>query len=250
MEEYRALLTVDAEKFSSHRDTELPPLHMEIRHALVAACAASGLADVWRSVRFRESTGDGILAVLPDKAIPALIDPFPLRLQEALAAVAPELRAAGLRLRLRVALHVGLVDDERAEAPGISTATIDVCRLLDSKPLREALRRSDPNVTFTAVLLSQEVFTTYVAGGRTALRESQFTPVKVAVKQFSRIAYLRVPVPSDAPEPQATPDTTEPAVAPSPPTSGTSINGITINGQGSQNVIGNTVGGDLKPEQS
>ncbi|MCG5213101.1 hypothetical protein [Streptosporangium sp. KLBMP 9127] len=250
MEKHRTLLTVDAEKFSAHRDSELPRLHMKIRHVLAAACSASGLAGTWKSVRFLESTGDGILAILPEEAIPALVDSFPLRLQDALAAVAPKLRAAGLRLRLRVALHVGLVDDERAEAPGISAATIDVCRLLDSAPLRDALRQSDPNVTFIALLLSQEVFTTYVAGGRTRLRESQFTPVQVAVKQFSRTAYLRVPVPSGAYEPELAVDTAEPAPAPSPPAGGISLNGVTINGQGSQNILGNTVSGDFNAEKS
>ncbi|WP_424535825.1 hypothetical protein ACOZ38_38165 [Sphaerisporangium viridialbum] len=250
MEKYTALLAVDAEKFSTHRDIDLPRLHMEIRHALEAACVSSGLAEVWRDVRFLESTGDGILAVLPYEAIPALVDRFPFRLQDALAAVAPELRAKTLTLRLRVALHVGLVDDERTEAPGISTATIDVCRLLDSEPLREALRQSDPSVTFVVLLLSEEVFTTYVAGGRTTLRESQFTPVEVTVKQFSRPAYRCIPTPSGTLDPLPAVEATEPAPTAPPTTGAISLNGITISGKRSQNVLGNLVSGDLNAEQS
>ncbi|MFI7534952.1 hypothetical protein [Streptosporangium sp. NPDC049376] len=241
MEKYGALLTVDAEKFSRHRDVDLPHLHMEIRRALSAACTACGLAETWESARFKESTGDGILAVLPGEAIPTLVDPFPARLQEALAAAAPELRARGLRLRLRAALHAGLVDDEREEAPGVSAATVTVCRLCDSEPLRDAIGGSDPDVTFAAFLLSDQVFRDYVAGGRTALRESQFTEVRVRMddKQFSETAYLRVPVPSAVAAPL--PGTGAPARS-----DGTSISGVTINGRGSRNAFGNTVNGDFR----
>ncbi|WP_051712525.1 hypothetical protein [Spirillospora albida] len=249
MEEFRALLVVDAEKFSAHRDAQLPELHMRIRHALEAACTASGLGETWRAVRFMESTGDGILATLPHEYIPALIDPFPRRLQETLASSAAERRARGLRLRLRVALHFGLVDDERPDAPGISTATIDVNRLLDAAPLRDALGTSDPEVTFVAFLLSAELFTTYVAGGRTGLRESQVTPVTVKVKQYERPAYLYVPVPSTATG-TAAPSESDPAggAPPAPPIP--SISGVTISGDGAQSAFGNTVGGDFHQERS
>ncbi|TDD63318.1 hypothetical protein E1293_43330 [Actinomadura darangshiensis] len=245
MEAFRALLVVDAEKFSAHRDADLTAVHLEIRRVLATACRESGLGETWEDVRFSESTGDGVLAILPLEASPALIDPFPRRLQEALASAAPGLRARGLRLRLRVALHIGLVDDEHPEAPGISTATIDVNRLLDAGPLRDALKRSDPEVTFVAVIVSAELFATYVAGGRTGLRESQFMRVQVQVKQFDRPAYLHVPAPSGRDEPPA-----EPLEGPGPESAGTSISGITISGNGSQNAIGNTAGGDFRQERS
>src|SRR5262245_25625863 len=134
MEELRAVLVVDAEGFSRNRDVDLPRLHMAIRRAVERACAASGLGEVWDSLRFVESTGDGLLAIFPHSAASALIDPFPLRLQEQLAQAASSL--GRLRLRLRLALHIGLIDDERAEAPGISTAVIDTCRLVNAEPLR------------------------------------------------------------------------------------------------------------------
>ncbi|TDC67525.1 hypothetical protein E1200_14630 [Actinomadura sp. GC306] len=247
METYRSVLVVDAEKFSAHRDAELPGVHLEIRRVLAAACDRSGLGEVWAGVRFMESTGDGVLAVLPHEALSALIDPFPRYLQEALAEAAPGLRARGLRLRLRVALHVGLVDDEHPDAPGISTATIDVCRLLDAAPLRDALAHSDPEVTFAAFLISGDVFNAYVAGGRSGLRESQFTEVEVKVKQYARAAYLYVPTPSGGrgfrpPEEPGGPP-------PPPPGGGTSISGVTITGEGAQTAFGNTVGGDLRQER-
>jgi hypothetical protein len=248
MDDFRAVLVVDAEKFSAHRDAELPDVHLEIRRVLAVACANSGLGDTWDEVAFMESTGDGILAVLPHKAAPALIDPFPRRLQDALAEAAPKLRARGLRLRLRVALHVGLVDDERLDAPAISTAVIDVNRLLDAAPLRRALADSDPEVTYVAVLVSADLFAAYVRGGRSDLRESQFEEVRVKVKQYDKPAYLYVPTPSTGRRPD-TADDPPAAPTPPPPGPGPSISGITISGDGSQNAFGNTVGGDFRQER-
>lgn len=248
MEGFRALLVVDAERFSSHRDVELRDVHMEIRHVVAAACASSGLDETWRDVRFMESTGDGLLAALPYKAAPRLIDTFPRCLQEALAASAPRLRGRGLRLRLRVALHLGLVDDEHPQAPGVSTAAVDVNRLLNAQALRDALRESDPAVTFAVFILSADLFAAYVKGGRTSLQESQFTEVQVTVKEYERPAYLYVPTPSRlvTPSPPAGDD---PAPAPPPAPGGVSISGIKVSGDGSQNTFGNIVGGDLRLER-
>ncbi|MFB4306116.1 hypothetical protein [Actinomadura sp. GTD37] len=250
MDEYRAVLVVDAEKFSAHRDVELPDVHLEIRRVLGVAATGSGLGRTWENVRFMQSTGDGILAVLPHEAVPALIDPFPRRLQEALAECAPRLRARGVRLRLRVALHVGLVDDERPDAPGLSTAVIDVCRLVDSRPLRDALEHSDPEVTFAAFMVSRELFTDFVAGGRTPLRGSQFTEVEAKVKQYARPAYLYVPAPSEKGRPDGAAEQAGADRAPvPPPASGTSISGTTISGDNPVNAFGNTVSGDFKLER-
>ncbi|MFC5744219.1 hypothetical protein [Actinomadura rugatobispora] len=248
MEQFRALLVVDAEKFSAHPDKKLPDVHLEIRRVLGKACQASGLGEAWENAQFKESTGDGVLAALPHESSAALIDPFPRRLQDALHDAAPEFRARELRLRLRVALHVGLVDDERLDAPGISTATVDVNRLLDSDPLRDALEHSDPRVTFAAFLLSEEIFRPYVLGEWTSLRESQFTEVAVKVKQYARPAYLYVPVPSVKPvEPSAGPPEEAP---PRPSTGGANISGVTFSGDGAQAAFGNTVGGDLRQGRS
>ncbi len=247
MADFHALLVVDAERFSGHRDNDLPDLHLEIRSAVAAAFEASGLGEVWKAVRFLESTGDGLLAALPHRTLPALIDPFPLWRQEALAQAAPWLRARGMRLRLRAALHVGLLDEERLDAPGISTAVIDVNRLLDAEPLRDALKHSDPDSTFTAFLLSEEVFATYVRGGRTELRPGRFTEVRVKVKQFDRPAHLYVPVPSrvEASAGEAAADAPA-AVPPVAPGGGRPISGVTISGDGNQSAFGNEIGGDFR----
>lgn len=204
---------------------------------------------VWESTPFKQSTGDGILAVLPEAAMPRLIHPFSDRLQEALAGSAPRLRARGLSLRLRVALHAGLVDDEHPVTAGISTATNEVSRLLDCDPLRAALRDSDPGVTFAAAVLSQEVFEMYVRAGRTGLKPSQFTQVRAKVKQYDRPAFLYVPTPSrhEHPDDGATPT---PGPGPSTPTGGISLGDVSVTGDSANNVIGNQVSGGIRQDRS
>jgi hypothetical protein len=229
----------------------LPDLHTEIRRAVEYACERSGLGEAWRAVRVLQSTGDGVLAVLPYDAAALLIHPFADRLQEALAQVAPQLRVRGLSLRLRAAVHVGLVDDVHPVTAGISTATIDVSRLLDCEPLRAALSDSDPNVTFTAMIVSSQAYDWFVCGGRTGLQPSQLTPVLAKVKQFEQVAYLYVPVPSrrTLSEVHPGPRMASEESVPVPP-GGVTVSRVSIRGNASQNVIGNQVGGSIHQKRA
>ncbi|GAA3952285.1 hypothetical protein GCM10023085_38520 [Actinomadura viridis] len=251
MPSMQSLLVVDTKGFSGHPDAVLPILHTEMRDALSQACEHSGLGEAWKAARFQQSTGDGVLALLPLDAMEQLIHPFPIRLQEALATAARRLRADGARLRLRVALHVGRVDDEHPVTAGISTSTVDVNRLLDCKPLRAALDESHPDVTFTAVIVSSEAFKMFVEGGHTGLHPSQLRPVRAEVKQFDQPAYLYVPTPSWREHPPTSEPTTLPAPSPAPPSGGgISMGNVEIPGQRSQNSFGNQVGGDYRQERS
>lgn len=247
----RSLLIVDAEGFSRNRDAELPGLHTEIRRVVESACERSGLGDAWRAARFLQSTGDGLLIVLPLEAMTSLIHPFVDRLQDALTEARAPLRAQGLQLRLRVALHVGLVDDEHPVTAGISTATNEVCRLLDCEPLRAALRDSDPDVTHTAAIVSSEAFDMFVRGGHAGLEPSQFAQVRATVKQFDRPAFLYVATPSklDRPDDATPPGGATPERRPFGPNGGMSFGNISVTGDGAQNVIGSQ-GGEIRQDRS
>ncbi|MBO0802137.1 MAG: hypothetical protein J2P25_03560 [Nocardiopsaceae bacterium] len=250
---YHALLAVDAEGFSRNRDIELPGLHTEIRRAVECACDRSGLGDAWRTARVRQHSGDGLFAILPEQAAISLIHPFGRQVQDILAEGAPRLRADGLRLRLRIALHAGLVDDERPVTAGISTATNDVHRLLECEPLKAALADSDPDLTLAAMVVSAEMFDVYVRGGHTRLRASQFTPVAARVKQFDRTAFLYVPVPSRRPaDADAAPGAPDDSVGLGEHggSGGVSLGEVSVTGDGAQNVIGNQVGGDIRQRRS
>ncbi|WP_283137500.1 hypothetical protein [Rhizohabitans arisaemae] len=196
MEEYRALLAADVEGFTTHPDTALPDVSLYFQRVIRDACEASGLGKSWDALAFRVFKGDGVLAAFPIQALARLIDPFAAHVQHRLSDMRPELRSQGIRLRLRLALHAGLLDDRRPDTPGVSAATNTVSRLLNSQPLYRALEESDPDVTFTAILLSSEVFENTVVGGRTTLRPSQFTKVEATSKRFHQPGYLYVPIPS------------------------------------------------------
>jgi hypothetical protein len=242
---FRGLLVIDAEGFSRHPDAELPRLHEEIRHAAAQACERSELRAAWEGARVLQSTGDGLFAVLPHEAVTALIDPFPRYLQESLAEAAPRLRADGLALRLRVAVHAGLVGDEDPVTAGISTATNEVHRLVNCEPARLALRDSAPDVTFVALVVSSVVFEAFVRGRHTGLHPDQFTTVRATVKQFDQPAHLHVPVPSYR-EPGAGPGTPS---AP-PREADLPVGQVSIRGDQTQNVIGSQVHGGIRQERS
>ncbi|WP_018653385.1 hypothetical protein [Actinomadura flavalba] len=244
---FRALLVIDTEGYGSHRQDQFRALRGEIRRVVREAAEASGFGAELASVPFREDTGDGMLAALPTDLMPLLLDRFPQRLQEALEAAAPALRGRGSRLRLRVALHHGPMDDADPEDAGASSAVVEVNRLLGARPLKDALLLSDPEVSHVAFLLSAETYRTYVALGEVALRPSQCTPVEVAVKEYERPGYLYVPKPSRRPlDPEPAP-APAPAPAERPPAPG--LGAVTFNGDGTQAAFGNSVGGDLRQER-
>jgi hypothetical protein len=248
---FRALFTIDAEGYSKNPDIVLPELHTTIRWAVEQACERSGLGGTWQSVPFLQSTGDGVLAVLPYHAASLLIYPFTDNLQQVLAEIAPQLRSRRLKLRLRAAVHVGLVDDEDPVTGGISAATNDVSRLLDCEPLRGALRESDPDITYAATIVSAQAYDLFVRGGHTNLEPSQFKRVQAKVKQFEQAAYLYVPVPScrdfdDDKENQAV----ESSEASKHVSGEVSDFRVSIKGRNSQNAIGNHVGGNITQKRS
>jgi hypothetical protein len=255
---FHGLLCVDTEGFSRHPDAQLPDLYAKMRAAAERAFDQAGLLDTWRSLRVDQTTGDGFLAIVPHDAIPALIYPFADHLQEALATATVLDRLSRPPLRLRVALHCGLIEDAD---PAVGAAPNDVSRLLDSEPVRAALRDSDPAVTLVAMILSSEVFDMYVQGGHCGLKPSQFTPVRAKVKQFDRIGYLYVPVRSareagPAPEgPHGQPGDgpsggTPPPRSPNGKPGGFPPSSITISGDRAQNVIGSNVSGGLHQHRS
>jgi hypothetical protein len=109
------------------------------QHRLVTALArARGAAGVDESQVARQPHGDGQFAVFPpgideSDVIPRLVD----GLRDALADTN---REAGRdpRMRLRVALHRGLVKE--ADNGWVGNAATAVHRILDSAPVRDALR--------------------------------------------------------------------------------------------------------------
>jgi hypothetical protein len=111
----------------------------------------------------------------------------------------------------------------------MGTPTNDTFRLLDSKPIREKMDSSNPDVTFLAAIVSQHVFEDVVrAGYTTDLHPDRLEHViaEVEEKEFAQPAWIYVPRPShqESSGPRADADQTlTPKGAPEP--AGTTIYG-------------------------
>jgi hypothetical protein len=161
--------------------------------------------------------GDGLRLVVPGQVPPSvLLDPFIGNLASILRAHR-KAAAPSARLRLRVAVHMGLLQRDNAGWSG--RALVHCARLLDSAVLRrhlEAAHRAD-----LAVILSCEVFDQVVAQGY-GLDPDACGQVLVTEKETRAPAWMYVPGyphPSAVPlveEPIPDPSSTEPPPPPAP----------------------------------
>ncbi|MGW0811348.1 hypothetical protein [Nonomuraea sp. NPDC002799] len=198
---YRALLAVDIVKFSAAKGVFLGDLHELVPEVLERAMNLSGLQEVWDARRFPDSAGDDYIFGTDPAWLPLLVSPLLANLQTVLEEVDHRLAARDrdLRLRLRAALHVGPVPDSGDPVRDrISEPTVTTFRLLNSTPINNVLKRSHPDVTQTAAVLSQRVFDDIIRPGYTTLHPSELTSATAEVpgKDFAEPAWLYVPRPS------------------------------------------------------
>ncbi|MER7896184.1 hypothetical protein ABTX62_08640 [Streptomyces sp. NPDC096046] len=138
--------------------------------------------------------GDEQLAVRPlDGTEPRLVDDYIRHLVAELRAYNSQ-RLPEARMRLRAVVHQGLV--ELADNGFAGTAVVATARLLTGRPLYDALA-AHPDADL-ALLLSDDVFRSTVAGGHTTLSTVDFTRVTVRVKEYEATAWLWVPAPAVA----------------------------------------------------
>ncbi len=206
----RLCVAVDATAYGGRTDVGQLAVQRHLIEFLDDAARSAGLP---RAEWDRQPGGDGEFAILPaDEPEAVVIDKFIPELAACLrrhnTMMLPE-----ARLRLRVAIHFGRL------VPGANgwagPAPVQVARLLNSRPLRDAL--IDAPDAAIAVLLSDQVFTDTVAQHHTAVPATSFRKVWVTEKEFSSVAWLWVPghdLPPEAAdqEPAADNATSTPAV--------------------------------------
>ena len=181
---YHAMLVTDIEDWGGRPGAVQARLQEALGTILMQAIAAAGV-DGGR-VR-RTSRGDGAIVAFPAD-VP----------KETITADLVKALNRGLRLhadecpvdetiRLRVALHAGDVQDRGDEWAG--AAVVTACRLVDSEVLHRVLAAAASAVL--AVIVSDEWFDA-------VLRErwadpTGYDPVRPAVKDYDRGAWIRVP---------------------------------------------------------
>ena len=138
------LAAVDIEGFSQRSAVGQAKLHDDLEYAMSEAAASAGLG---RKLWYRQPRGDGELAVLPaDTNGLSLVADYPRRLASVLAEINNRADRDS-RLRVRMAIHRGIVYPGRFGPFG--EGPITVSRLVDAQVLRQTLRqRTDLDIVW------------------------------------------------------------------------------------------------------
>jgi O-acetyl-ADP-ribose deacetylase (regulator of RNase III) len=129
-------------------------------------------------------SGDGVIVFLPSDADPTR--DVPTLVQELLNGLTADNRAHDDRVRLRMAVGVGVTAPGAAGFAG--RMVIDISRLVESAPLREAMSRAaDADLV---VMLSDELHGHVVRPG---YLPAEPRPVRVVQKEYHQRAWLWVP---------------------------------------------------------
>ncbi|WP_017605027.1 hypothetical protein [Nocardiopsis alkaliphila] len=208
---YRALLAVDMENFSRTGDRNQQFIGELIPKVLEAALSDSGMEQVWKEKLFARHGGDGFVFGTDPEHLPFLISPFLENLQKQLEAIQPTLAALDreLRMRFRVSIDVGPLPYHGPDDPknAMGRAMIDLHRRLDSEEVKAELKRTDPDATLVATVISRRVYEDVVLGGFTPLTPTRWRAVKTTVpdKGFQAESYLFLPVHTWGPDPDEGP---------------------------------------------
>ena len=154
-----------------------------------------------------DDLGDGIRLVVPAAVTPrAMLDPFVPNLDASLREHA-KLASVANRLRLRVAVHTGLLHLDGGAWAG--EPMVHCARLLDAGAVRQALRLNPS--AHLALVVSQTVYDAVVRHGY-GLDPAAYREVSIREKETSATAWIHLP---GCREP-VWPDGTEAPVTPSP----------------------------------
>lgn len=181
---YRAILVVDVEGFSGGHRTEdhRRIVRAGLRDMLVATLGALGHD---YDAGYHNDTGDGVVVFLtPDVPESQLVRQLPVTL-EALLREHNSRYADGAQIRLRLALHHGQVFFDEAGAS--ASSVIHACRLVDSHPVRDALKRGESPLA----LIVSDHFYREVVRGEPAAAPNSYAEVQVSSKETDCIGWLR-----------------------------------------------------------
>lgn len=186
--ERRLLISVDMERYSRRSNLQQYEAQRQFRELLHEAAGAVGLDRVaWTT----QQAGDGELAVVPrevseSRVIGRFVPELNRRLRHHNSS-----RLPAARIRLRVAVHQGLVHLDGANGfPG--NAVVFVCRLCEADPVKKALA-AFPEAG-VALVVSTEIFRDVVTEYPEEMRPERFVRIEVAHpdKEFREYARLCV----------------------------------------------------------
>jgi hypothetical protein len=182
------MICVDMAHFSAQGNLGQYEAQATLLHVMSQAAEDLGLdRDKWLT----QTTGDGELAVLPaDTPEPIVVGRLGQRLADILH-THNQSRVADYQIRLRVALHTGLVHLDSA-AGFAGEAVVMVSRLCDSRPVRRALD-AFPDAAVSMIVSDQ--LWDVVGQEYEGIRTKRFAKVRVSIptKRFETSAWVHVP---------------------------------------------------------
>ncbi|WP_091301391.1 hypothetical protein [Micromonospora halophytica] len=186
--ERRLLVAVDMERYSRRSNLQQYEAQQDFKQLLKKAARDVGLDRVtWTT----QQAGDGELAILPrDVPEARVIGRFVPELDRRLRHHNSS-RLPAARVRLRVAIHQGMVHLDGANGfPG--NAVVHVCRLCEADPVRKAL--ADFPGAGVALVVSTEIYRDVVTEYPEEMRPERFRRVEIAHpdKDFREHAWLCV----------------------------------------------------------
>jgi hypothetical protein len=185
----RVVVSVDMESYSRRNNLLQYRAQQDFRRIMDDAATELG---VDRPSWLQQQAGDGELAILPaDASERALVGNLAPTLDRLLRQYNQGRSDEG-RIRMRVAVHQGLVHLDGANGyPG--EAVVTVCRLIDAPVLKDALKRRFPRAA-VALVISDQLYKDVVCQYQD-LRPDLFQEVlaELPEKDFAQPAWIYVP---------------------------------------------------------
>ena len=235
----RVVVAVDMESYSKRSNVLQHRAQVAFKQIMEKACAEAGLdRNSWRI----QPGGDGELAILPpqvsERAVVGRLTPVVDRLlREHNQGLALE-----AKIRLRLAVHQGLVHLDGANGYP-SDAVVHVCRLNDSPQLKQVLRTYQG--ANAALIVSDAIYRDVIVHYQD-LRPDQFAKVvaEIPEKNFAATAWIHVPGETLGGGGPQVDESLQVPLAPAP-AAGQIFHGVTTNGPtqfGNHNTMGNPRG--------
>ncbi|MER7441290.1 hypothetical protein [Micromonospora avicenniae] len=182
----RLIMAVDMESYSRHDDAGQARVQTDFRHLMQRAAEQCGLQRTSWEI---QPTGDGELALFPPgtsepRVIADLVPAMDRILRDHNRHI-----ASHAQVRLRVAIHQGLVT--KTENGYAGSAVVTAARLVDAGPLKDALR-TFPQAT-VVMIVSSTIFRDVVSQSYSGIRKERYGRVDVRVKSFAEDAWIFVP---------------------------------------------------------
>jgi class 3 adenylate cyclase len=180
---YRTILLFDIEQFGSRDDVEQAFLRRLLYEVVDATLFAAGIDG---SARLRADRGDSVMELIDVPAsVPALVKTL-LTETPALLHSKNRLIASSAQMRLRVALSSGYVAVDELDG-WVGSDLNHAVRLLDSDPLRDALKARDDH---SVLCVSDGVYQGVVRHGPLGVRPDDFHRITVETKEGPTVAWL------------------------------------------------------------